>query len=80
MIRYRANVAALVLNPAGALLICERKTVPGAWQFPQGGVDPGESLEDALYREVVEEIGIAKQFYDVIARRDGYRYLYPPCG
>ena len=56
MVRYRPNVAALIVNPVGNLLICERWTIPGAWQFPQGGVDSGESLEQALYREVREEV------------------------
>lgn len=77
MVRYRANVAALVVNAEGNLLICERWTIPGAWQFPQGGVDAGESLEDALYREVREEVGLEAKHYDVVARREGYRYLYP---
>lgn len=77
MVRYRPNVAALVVNPVGNLLICERWTIPGAWQFPQGGVDDGESVEEALYREVREEVGLAAAHYDVVQRRDGYRYLYP---
>jgi len=77
MVRYRPNVAALVVNSVGNLLICERATIPGAWQFPQGGVDAGESLEKALYREVREEIGLEQQHYEIIDRRDGYRYLYP---
>jgi putative (di)nucleoside polyphosphate hydrolase len=77
MLRYRPNVAAVVVNPVGSLLICERATIPGAWQFPQGGVDPGETLEQALFREVQEEVGLEPRHYDVIARREGYRYLYP---
>ncbi|RYD44560.1 MAG: NUDIX domain-containing protein [Verrucomicrobiaceae bacterium] len=77
MVRYRPNVAALVVNPVGNLLICERWTIPGAWQFPQGGVDAGESLEQALYREVQEEVGLMAHHYEVVDRRDGYRYLYP---
>ncbi|MFT3990893.1 MAG: NUDIX domain-containing protein [Luteolibacter sp.] len=77
MVRYRPNVAALMINPRGSLLICERWTVPGAWQFPQGGVDPGETLEQALYREVMEEIGIGSQYYTITSQRGGYRYLYP---
>lgn len=77
MVRYRPNVAALMMNDSGNLLICERYGVPGAWQFPQGGVDAGESILDALHREVREEIGISPQHYEVITQRDGYRYLYP---
>jgi len=78
MVRYRPNVAALMVNPAGALLICERVTIAGAWQFPQGGVDPGETIEQALFREVREEVGLEPQHYEVIRHREGYRYLYPP--
>jgi putative (di)nucleoside polyphosphate hydrolase len=78
MVRYRSNVAALMINEHGSLLICERCHVAGSWQFPQGGVDDGESLEQALFREVREEIGLSPEHYKVIERRDGYRYLYPP--
>lgn len=77
MVRYRPNVAALIVNKDGNLLICERVNLPGAWQFPQGGVDAGESLEAALFREVREEVGLCAFDYDVVARRAGYRYLYP---
>lgn len=77
VVRYRANVAALIVNPVGCLLICERTTIPGAWQFPQGGVDFGETIEQALHREVLEEVGLGPQHYDIIDSREGYRYLYP---
>ena len=77
MVRFRPNVAALLIRADGALLICERWTVPGAWQFPQGGVDAGETLEQALFREVKEEIGLDPQHYEVLSQRGGYKYLYP---
>lgn len=77
MVRYRPNVAAVMVNKEGCLLICERITVAGAWQFPQGGVDAGESLEAALVREVREEVGLLPSHYEVVERRVGYRYLYP---
>jgi putative (di)nucleoside polyphosphate hydrolase len=77
MVRYRSNVAALIVREDGSLLICERWTIPGAWQFPQGGVDPGETLEQALFREVKEEIGIGPKHYRILTKRTGYRYLYP---
>ena len=77
MVRYRPNVAALMIDVHGNLLICERHTIPGAWQFPQGGVDFGEDIEQALYREIREEIGLRKEHYEILIRKDGYRYLYP---
>jgi len=78
MVRLRPNVAALIVKPEGQLLICERWMVPGAWQFPQGGVDAGETPEQALFREVREEVGLEPRHYEVSAQRGGYRYLYPP--
>lgn len=78
MVSYRPNVAALMTNEEGNLLICERASIPGAWQFPQGGVDKGETMEEGLFREVAEEIGLLPHHYEVLEKRDGYRYLYPP--
>jgi putative (di)nucleoside polyphosphate hydrolase len=77
MVRFRPNVAALLVRPDDRLLICERRTVPGAWQFPQGGVNSGENPEQALYREVREEVGLEPAHYEIRERRGGYRYLYP---
>ncbi|MDB6076491.1 MAG: nudix box signature [Akkermansiaceae bacterium] len=77
MVKFRPNVAALIVKKTGELLICERYTIPGAWQFPQGGVDAGESDEEALFREVREEVGLLPAHYEVIKTRGGYRYLYP---
>lgn len=77
MANYRANVAALIVDDRGRLLICERFKVPGAWQFPQGGIDEGESAEETLLREVEEEVGLPPECYHVGKRREGYRYIYP---
>lgn len=75
--KYRSNVAALILNRKGMILVCERKKHKGSWQFPQGGVDEGEGLKDALHREVLEEVGLKKKHYKVVEQRGGYRYAYP---
>lgn len=66
-----------MVRPDGYLLICERWQISGAWQFPQGGVDDGESLLEALKREVFEEIGLRPVDYDILESKGGYRYLYP---
>jgi putative (di)nucleoside polyphosphate hydrolase len=78
MATYRPNVAAILRNPTtGRILIAERVDHKGSWQFPQGGVDKGEDLIGALYREVEEEIGVPATLYDLIACRSDYRYKFP---
>ena len=75
---YRPNVALLLLDRDDQLLICERYRIEGAWQFPQGGMDKGETPLEALHREVEEEVGLPPSSYEVLEWRDGYRYLFPP--
>ena len=55
---YRPNVCILLLNQEGKLFVGERLHEPEHWQFPQGGVDEGSSLEETVLREVHEELGI----------------------
>jgi len=54
---YRANVGIIVSNDSGKLLLAGRVGSKG-WQFPQGGMLLGESPEDAMYRELREEVGL----------------------
>jgi len=58
--KYRENVAAIILNKDKKVLMCEHVWIDGAWQFPQGGVNKGESEEAAILRELEEEIGTNK--------------------
>ncbi len=76
MIRYRPNVAFILRRADGRILIGERSDVPGAWQFPQGGVNKGETPAEALQREVLEEISLAPGDYRVVEERGPYRYEY----
>lgn len=55
---YRANVGIIISNASGQVLWARRVGGANAWQFPQGGVNEGESPEDALYRELYEEVGL----------------------
>ena len=59
--RFRAGVGAVILNKKGQVLAFERQDVPGAWQLPQGGLELGESVEQALYREIREETGLLRR-------------------
>lgn len=59
--RYRPNVAAVILSSeyprACKIFIAKRVDMKDIWQFPQGGIDAGESPQEALKRELREEIG-----------------------
>ena len=57
---FRAGVGAVILNKMGLILALERIDVSGAWQLPQGGLEPFEEPIRAAYREVTEETGIAE--------------------
>ena len=59
--RFRAGVGAVILNKKGQVLAFERKDVPGAWQLPQGGLELGETVEQALFREIREETGLLRR-------------------
>jgi putative (di)nucleoside polyphosphate hydrolase len=74
---FRPNVAAILLNMDNEMFIAERTHIRGSWQFPQGGVDSGESLEEALFREIEEEIGVKPGKIQVLDRKGGYRYEFP---
>jgi len=59
--KYRPNVSAIVLSPkypfSCEIFIAQRSDIKGAWQFPQGGIDKGETPRMAILRELEEEIG-----------------------
>src|SRR5687767_13981343 len=52
---FRAGVVAVVRRADGRVLAFERADLPGQWQLPQGGLDRGESPEQAAWRELEEE-------------------------
>ncbi len=72
----KENVAGILRNRDGNILVCERINHRDAWQFPQGGVDPGETVEQALTRELREEIGIMPGDFQIVEKRGGYQYVY----
>jgi len=48
----------MVIGNGRGKLFWAKRVGQRAWQFPQGGIDPGESAEQALYRELYEEVGL----------------------
>ena len=74
---YRPNVGIIVANDHGQVLWA-RRVRQDAWQFPQGGIKSTESPEEALYRELEEEVGLeAGQVEIVGATRGWLRYKLP---
>jgi putative (di)nucleoside polyphosphate hydrolase len=55
---YRPNAAIIVTDGEGQVLLCERSDRPGTIQTVQGGIDPGETPEEAASREMGEELGV----------------------
>ena len=64
---YRKNVGLIVLDRNNQLLVCRRKGKK-TWQFPQGGIDVGESNTQAAYRELFEEVGIKKNQVNILQK------------
>lgn len=74
---FRANVGIILSNTDGRLLWAKR-IGQNAWQFPQGGIRDGESVEAALFRELEEEIGLRPEHVRLVGRtRRWLRYRLP---
>ncbi len=74
---YRRCVVAVVTDEKGRFLVGERTRQPGAWQFPQGGVEDQETHREGLLRELAEEVGCG----EVEILREGQSdvtYDFPP--
>ncbi len=74
---FRANVGIILCNGEGRLLLAGRIGSKG-WQFPQGGVMRGESAEEAMYRELKEEVGLDVTDVEVLgSTADWLKYRLP---
>jgi len=74
---YRLNVGLIIVNNYGKVLICKRKN-SNQWQFPQGGIDKGESPIEAAKREIFEEVGIKSSQIRVLGKiKDWVKYEIP---
>jgi putative (di)nucleoside polyphosphate hydrolase len=71
-------VGIMLANDRGQLLWARRVGGHDAWQFPQGGISAGESPEQALYRELHEEVGLSRESVEVLGSTRGWlRYRLP---
>jgi putative (di)nucleoside polyphosphate hydrolase len=74
---FRLNVGMVVADPRGRVLWAKR-VAQEAWQFPQGGIHYRESAEEALYRELREELGLKPQHVECLGVTRGWlRYRLP---
>lgn len=74
---FRANVGIVLTNQDGEVFWARRVGQSG-WQFPQGGIRENESAEDAMFRELREEVGLDREHVEMIGHtRRWLRYRLP---
>ena len=74
---FRPNVGIVLLNQKNQVFWGKRIRTH-SWQFPQGGIDRGETPEQAMFRELHEEVGLLPEHVRIVARtRDWLRYEVP---
>lgn len=71
---YRLNVGIILVNSQGKVFWAKRSRGENAWQFPQGGVQSYETLEETMFRELYEEVGLAPEDVEILAVTK--RWLY----
>ena len=74
---YRPNVGIILCNAKNEVFWGKR-IKEHSWQFPQGGIKRGETPEEAMYRELQEEVGLLPEHVRILGRtRDWLRYEVP---
>jgi len=74
---FRPNVGIVLLNVRNQVFWGKRLRT-NSWQFPQGGIKHGETPEQAMYRELHEEVGLRPEHVQIVGRtRDWLRYEVP---
>lgn len=74
---FRPNVGIILTNQRSEVLWA-RRIGQESWQFPQGGIKKDETPEDAMFRELREEVGLSQNDVEIIACTRGWlRYRLP---
>lgn len=74
---YRSNVGIILSNQEGQVLWAQRMG-QDAWQFPQGGINADETPQQAMFRELWEEIGLTSEHVEIITQTSSWlRYKLP---
>lgn len=74
---YRPNVGIIICN-AKNQVFWGKRVREHSWQFPQGGIKSGETPEQAMFRELMEEVGLEPKHVKILGRtRDWLRYEVP---
>ena len=72
---FRKCASVVLVRPTGEVLLVHKPRKKDAWQLPQGGVEPGETLEEAAVRELQEEAGVIAK---AVGRSEVvYQYEFP---
>lgn len=74
---YRLNVG-IVLSNADSKLLWARRIGQEAWQFPQGGIKDDETPEQALLRELWEEVGLSPNHVEIVGCTQGWLHYNLP--
>ena len=74
---FRSNVGIVICNRQGQLLWAKR-IGQSAWQFPQGGIKQSESVEEALFRELDEEVGLSEADVQILHQTKDWLYYRLP--
>jgi putative (di)nucleoside polyphosphate hydrolase len=75
---FRPNVGIVLSNDLGQVLWARRVGGQDAWQFPQGGINENETIEEALFRELHEEVGLDATSVQILAQtRNWLHYRLP---
>lgn len=75
---FRHNVGIILTNKNISKVFWGKRVGHNAWQFPQGGVDDNEDIEECLYRELREEIGLEQEDVSILAVTHKWLYYKIP--